>query len=240
MATALLPIDPATSPQQVNRILTISASLLPEETIAGRRARRARLWTAVVVALVAALCAAWFAKAHHDKQVAADELQAAEVNVTDLQRQQREYAETVQVQNDTKTLNSQLKAVMAKDLDWNELLDTVRNAGRSSDIEITAISADTGADGKATVSANALPGTDGDAPAGSLVVTGTAPDKKAVAAYVDALAQQTTVANPYVTNVATTKAEGKGSSVTFSMNVDITPRALCGRFTVKCKLSGGN
>jgi len=241
MATALLPIDPAASPWQVNRILAISASLLPEETIAGRRARRARAWVALAIALVAGLCAAWFVMAVHDKQAAQNDLESAEITIADLQREQREYAETVQMQSEIKTLSTQLKTVMANDLDWNALLDTVRATGEPLAVKIDSISGKVnGLDGQAAASANALPGQNGAAPAGSLIVTGSAPDKTAVAAYVEALALEKTVANPYVTNVTTNKDGGGGKAVAFSMNVDITPKALCGRFTVECKLLGGN
>jgi len=65
------------------------------------------------------------------------------------------------------------------------------------------------------------------------VVTGTGPDKRAVAAYVDALARQPVLANPYVTSVTTDDDE-----VTWTLRVDITSAALCGRFGDKCETGG--
>ena len=81
----------------------------------------------------------------------------------------------------------------------------------------------------------ALPSTNPATSIGSLVVTGSAPDKQAVAAYVEALAKQTTVTNPYVTSVATDEDGG----VTFSLTADITQESLCGRFTAPCTSPGG-
>jgi hypothetical protein len=233
MATTLLPIDPQT-PQRVNRILTISANLLPEEIVGARRARRARTWTAVVVLLVTILCAAWFTLAYREKQTAESDLEAATDTVTALQREQRSYSGVVQVRNETTALSGQLKAVMADDLNWRDLLDTLRTTGARSKIEIDGINGKLADEQSGTTSAT-LPGATTTTTVGSLVVTGIGPDKKAVAAYVDALAKVDTLANPYVTSVAT-----EDNGVSFSLNVDISQAALCGRFTVDCKITGGN
>jgi hypothetical protein len=236
MSTTLLPIDPEVSPQRANRIPMISASLLPEETLAARRARRALVLVVAVVVLVAALCAAWFTVAYRDKQAAGRELDAATATVIDLRRKQSTYAKTVQVQNEITTLGNQLKAVMAQDLDWSALLDTVRDAGTPAGIEVEGVNGRlAGADGADAGQSRALPSANTVATVGALTVTGTAPDKQAVAAYVDALAKQTVVANPYVTSVATDSTNG----VSFTLTADITQTALCGRFTAECKPSGG-
>jgi hypothetical protein len=236
MATTLLPIDPATSPERANRILMISANLLPEETIAARRAHRARAWVAVMVLVVAGLCGAWFALAYHQKQAAEEKLDFANTTVTDLRKEQQQFSGIVQVQNQTTTLTNQLGAVMANDLDWGALLDTLRSTGASSGIRIDGVNGRlNGADGNGTSSSKALPSTNTATSIGSLVVTGSGPDKQAVAAYADALAKQTTVTNPYVTSVATDDA-----GVTFSLTVDIAQASLCGRFTTECKSPGGN
>jgi hypothetical protein len=236
MATTLLPIDPAVSPQRANRIPMISASLLPEETIAARRARRALILVVVVVVLVAGLCAAWFALAYREKQAAQNDLDAATTTVVDLRRKQQEFSPTVRVKGEIDTLDGQLKAVMANDLDWSALLDTIRSAGIPSDIRVDGVNGQLiGADGTGSSAVNTLPDTNNTTTIGSLTVTGSGPDKQAVAAYVDALARETVVTNPYITNVA--KSEQSG--VTFSLTVDITQTALCGRFTGACKTAGG-
>jgi hypothetical protein len=235
MATTLVPIDPAMSPQRVTRILNISASLLPEETIAKRRARRARLWVAAVVLVVAGLCGAWFTVAAQQTQAAEEELEVAAATVRTLQADQRKYYGSVQVKNQITTLTGQLEALMKNDLDWAALLNTLRTTGTGSRIQVEGVNGRlNGADGGEASPAGALPSTNTATSIGSLVVTGSAPDKKAVAGYVDALAKQTVVANPYVTSVATDE-----DGVTFSLTVDITQAALCGRFTDECKPTGG-
>jgi hypothetical protein len=140
------------------------------------------------------------------------------------------------VQNEIAALNGQLSTVMADDLDWSALLDTVRDAGTPSGIEVDGVNGRlAGADGADTAQSNSLPGASTVAAIGTLTITGSAPDKDAVAEYVEALARRTVVANPYVTTVATDVTEG----VTFSLTADITQTALCGRFTVACKPADG-
>jgi hypothetical protein len=231
MATTLMPLDPAVSPQRVTRLLTISASLLPEEIIAARRARRTRAWVLVVVFLVACLLGGFFYLVRQDTRAADEELTAATAEVADLQRAQRTYGEVVDVQNETATLSKQLKTAMAADLDWASLLDQLRAVGDNAGVTVVGIN---GAMQDSTTSAGvALPSTTTAAPIGSVVVTGTGPDKLAVAAYVDALAKQSVLANPYLTNVATAEDE-----VTWTLRVDITQGALCGRFGDKCETRG--
>jgi Tfp pilus assembly protein PilN len=236
MTTTLIPIDPAISPQWSTRILTISANLLPEEIVAARLARRTRAWVIVAVLVVAGLCAAWFAYALLEKQAADRELAAASTTVTDLQRDQREFSETVQVQTDTATLTKQLTTVMANDLDWAAMLAALRSAGVPSRIGLTSVNTALN-ETEAATSANPLPRTGAVGSIGSITLTGGAPDKKAVAAYAEALAKQSLVTNPYITNVT---KDTNGNGVTFSLKADIPQTALCGRFTVKCTSSGGN
>jgi hypothetical protein len=235
MATTLMPVDAATSPQRVTRLLTISASLLPEEVIDARRARRTRTWVIVVVLLVMCLLGAWFFLANQETRAADAELTAATTQVTDLQRSQRDFKDVVSVQNETDTLAKQLQAVMKNDLDWAALYGTLSSTAGASGLELGGING-TLNEANEPAAEDSLPSTSTNATVGQLVVTGTGPDKEAVAAYVDTLGKQAVLANPYVTAVNATD-EG---DVTFSLNVDITSAALCGRFGDKCTSAGGN
>jgi hypothetical protein len=217
------------------RVLNISASLLPEDIVAARQARRTRGLVVVAVAVVAGLCAAWFAVAYHQKQEADQARIKASAAVTALQSDQREFTETLQVQADTKLLNEQLAAVMANDLDWAALLAALRSAGAPSGITVSGVNGQLTASDDAAATVKVLPGSATDT-VGSLLVSGAGPDKKAVAAYVEALGRRSVVTNPYVTSVASDDSGG----VTFSLRVDITRAALCGRFTTACTNSGGN
>lgn len=237
MATTLMPVDPAVNAQRANRVLTISANLLPGELIAGRRARRIRTWVVVIVVIVAALCGGWIVMASRDEQAADEELTAATSDMADLQRAQNKYSGVVQLRNETDLLKSQLKTTMADDLDWAGMLGMLRSTGEPMKIEVESLNGslpNAGA-GEGSSSSATLPSTSKSDTVAAIVVTGTAPDKEAVAAYVDALGEEDKLANPYVTSVTTSDGD-----VTFSLNVDITRDALCGRFGDPCKPTGGN
>lgn len=236
MPTTLMPLDPATSPQRVLRVLTISARLLPEEVVAARRARRTRGWVLVIVLLVAVLLGAWYADALRQKSAADDDLRGIAIEAAALQRSQnKDFADVVQVQSDTTTIDKQLTALMAHDLPWATLLDTVTTTGTAAGVEVTGINASLTAAGNNGTAATApdatgLPSTSGSATIGTITVTGTAPDKTSVAKFVDRLGTLATVANPFLTSATETKA-----GVDYSLQLDITNKALCGRFTTTCK-----
>jgi len=237
MATTLMPVEPAAPPQRMTSLLTISARLLPPEVSDARRARRTRTWVLVVVVLVACLCAAWVVKAQREKQDAERDLTAATTAVTELQQGQQQFGPVVKVISETTLLEKQLKTVMVNDLDWAALLDTLRSLGTSSGVQVLSVSGKLAAtDGATTTVTNTLPSTAKTSSIGSFVVTGTGPDKEAVATYVDKLAKQTRIANPYLTSVTT-----EDKLVTFSLTADITQASLCGRFSATaCPSAGGN
>lgn len=237
MATTLMPVDPAAPPQRLTGLLTISARLLPQEVSDARRARRTRGWVLVVVVLVACLCAAWVVKAQREKQDAERELTTATAAVTELQQGQQQFGAVVKVENETILLEKQLKTVMADDLDWAALLDTLRSLGTASGLKIlTADGKLADAAGSTAQTTNTLPSTAKTSSIGTFVVTGTGPDKEAVATYIDKLAKQTVIANPYLTSITT-----ENGVVTFSLTADITQASLCGRFSATaCASAGGN
>jgi hypothetical protein len=236
MATTLMPLDPALSPQRVNRILTISADLLPAEIVAARRARRSRGWVVVALVVVVALLAGWYVYADREVRAVSDELGRATAQATALQKRQTEpdYREVVDVQNETGAISKELSTLLRNDLPWSALLNTLRSTAADSGASVTSISgllADS-----TTNAAEALPSTTGDLTIGSVTIIGSAPDKPTVAKYVDALGKLGIVANPYLTNATI----GDKDDWQFTVTVDITSATLCGRFTTKCKTTGGN
>ena len=235
--TTLMPLDPALSPQRVARLLTISANLLPEDVVATRRARRARGGVLGGLLVVIALLVAWYLYAGHQVQLANDELTGVTTEATMLQKSQSRYAEVVGVQNQTTTIGRQLGGLLVNDLPWSTLLKSVRDTGEQSGVSVLGVmgTLSKSTAGAQTTAAGTLPSSSDDRTIGTLTITGTGPDKPSIAGYVDALGHLPAVANPYLTNASETS-----DNVTFSITVDITSRALCGRFTTKCKTSGGN
>ncbi|MFG1608723.1 PilN domain-containing protein [Actinoplanes sp. NPDC049265] len=235
--TTLMPLDPALSPQQVTRVLSITADLLPEEVVAARRARRTRGWVLAVVGMVVLALAGWYVVADRGTGDAAADLESVTAEQSRLQRKQTGYGEVVNTQSENIAITKQLKTLMANDMQWAVLIDTLRDTGQASKATVTGISATLVTD-KTGAPAPALPSTSGAATVGTITITGTAPDKPSVARYAETLNQVSTLANPYVTSVTQEKEKGKG--VTFGLTVDVTTRALCGRFTTPCKTTGGN
>ena len=141
------------------------------------------------------------------------------------------------MQSETGTITKQLATLLADDLPWASLLDTLRSTGESSGVTVDGISGSLNDPEAGTgTEAGSLPSTSGAAKVGMLTITGSAPDKPSVARYVDTLSTLSTVANPFVTSVA----KGSEGDYTFTLTADVTAEALCGRFTTKCKSTGGN
>jgi hypothetical protein len=235
-STTLMPLDPALTPQQVNRVITISADLLPEEVVAARRGRRTRGWVLAVVGVVVLALGGWYLIADHSTSEANADLEAVNSQQARLQRQQTTYADVVDVQAETVTISKQLRTLFANDLQWAALIDRLRTAGTDSEVTVDSITANLNADGGNGSASSTLPSTSGEKAIGTITITGSAKDKPSIAAYVDLLDTLPTVADPFVTSVSASDDK----KVSYELTVNISDDALCGRFTTKCKTTGGN
>jgi Tfp pilus assembly protein PilN len=226
MATTLMPLDPATTPQRAQRLLPIAARLLPAEIISARRARVVRTRAVTVLVAVTLLLGAWYAFAAYQAQVAKDDLDAVVAEQAALTAEQNRYADVVQTQADSKAISNRLTTLLADDVRWAGLMNTLRSAARSSGITITGMSGTLATPGADAGGRTTLPGSGNKDVVGTLTITGRGADKDAVAQYIDKLGGIPQLTNPYLTNVTVDK---KG--VQFSNQVDITSQALGGRFT---------
>lgn len=232
MATTLMPLDPATSPQRATRMLTISARLLPAEIIAGRRARKTRAVVIALMVVVLVLLGTWYAYATYQKNLEQDQLDKYTSEAQQLSQRQNQFADVVDVQNDTTALGKQLTTLLSRDLQWSSLFDVLRDTGTTVDgVQVDAIDGQLATKNSAPAAAGTLPSKANGKTVGTLVVTGTAKNKTQLARYVDALDKLKVIANPYLTSAV----EDKGV-VQFSLQVDISTTALGGRFT---KSTGG-
>lgn len=227
--TTLMPLDPALNPQRVHRILAISADLLPEEVVAGRRSRRSRGWVAVAVLVVLVLLGFWYGAALHNVDARESELSVATRTATDLQKSENSHQKVVTTQNQTTTITKQLSEVMAGDLPWATLLNRLRSTGTDSGVAVIGITA-TLTQNKTAAPTDSLPSTSKAQLIGTIALSGTAPDKPTVARYVQNLGGVPGVANPYLT----TATQSNGDTWSFSITIDITSGNECGRFTTKC------
>jgi hypothetical protein len=160
--------------------------------------------------------------------MAQQELDAVTADARNLQKLQSSYADVVNIQNETTTIGTQLNTLLANDLRWATLFDTVRNTGSGSGIVVAGVNGQLIAGPAGATTTPALPSAGNAKAIGDLTVTGSAPNKTALAKYVDALGGLKVVANPYLSSA--TESQGR---VQFSLKVDVTADALGGRFSKK-------
>jgi Tfp pilus assembly protein PilO len=224
--TALMPIDPAVSPQQISRIVPIRANLLPTEVTSHRSARHTRIIMVGVAVFVIVLLAVWYLFALNAKSAADDAMTDVNSQVRTAQRNLASHQELTTTLAQQETISGQLKTLLANDLPWATTLDALRSTGAKVGLTVSNISANPGAVGATAAGQPALV---------TLTIGGAGPDKYAVAAYVDALTKVHGIANPYVTGVIEeSQPEIPGLNITFTLNASITPEALCGRLTTPC------
>jgi Tfp pilus assembly protein PilN len=223
--TGLLPIDPAVSPQQVNRILPIRANLLPSEITSVRNARRIRIGLAGTAVIVVLLLGAWYAIAVASVGAAEKNRDAVAEQVQAAQRQMKSHQELTSTVQEKEAITEALGKLLAQDLPWATLVDKVRAAGPKG-LETAAINGALTPTETATSKAGA--------PLGTLTVTGSADDKKTIANYVDALGKIKGIVNPYLT----TASQDGDDQVAFTIIADITTDALCGEYTKSCTTGG--
>ncbi|MCU7725269.1 hypothetical protein ODJ79_16190 [Actinoplanes sp. KI2] len=191
---ALLPLDPALSPEQINRILPIRTNLLPAEVTAGRNARRTRVVLAGVLVLVALLTGGWYVQA--DKQ--RDQVDVELAEVTDQVDRVRAQTEKPEFNKVTSTITQRdaittdLKSALKKDLPWPTLLDSLRT--RAADKGVTLDSLNGALDDDSTLGVTKTSDT-----VGTLMLAGTAKDKPTIAGFVDAVAKVNGVTDVYLT-----------------------------------------
>ncbi len=239
MSTSLMPIDPALSPQQVTRLLPIRANLMPEEITSGRRARRMRVVVIVGVVLAMVALGGWSADAYHDRTLANKDLAVVntQVNQVNGTMHNAQHSEITSLISDNAAISAELKTLMANDLRWPTLLDTVRGTAAKSDVTLGQISTALAqsATGSGTGTSSATATVSRTTVVATLTLQGSAKDKKTIAGFVDSLSHVTGISNPYLTS-ASQGSDGSGYS--FQANADVTAAALCGRFTTPCKTGG--
>jgi Tfp pilus assembly protein PilN len=246
MTTLERPPRPAPAPQPdplpaSARFVTVFADLMPDEVLAGRRGRAMKRRVLIGLVAVVLLLAAGYAFSWVQTHNAGTDLSAAQGRAAALTRRQAEFTPLVKAQADSAQIQQTLATLMAGDLQWSKLLESIRST-TGSGVGVTSIDGNVTALGStgsntgpaATAGGISVLNQTGEVPIGSLTITGTASDKNAVAAFVDRLGRVRGLAAAFPASVTT--ATGK---VTFSVNVVLTSKALGGRYAVKPATRGG-
>jgi hypothetical protein len=238
MSTSLMPMDPALSPQQTARLLPIRADLLPEEITNGRRARRMRTFVIVGVVLAMVALGGWSAGAYHSRSLANKDLAQVNAQVATVNNTMHDtkHNQITQIISENQAISAELKTLMADDLRWPTLLDTVRATAAKSGItlgQINASLAETSSSSGAAVTTSS-----GQTVVATLTLQGSGKDKKTIAGFIDALGTVTGISNPALSTVSQGSSQAGSVPYSFAANAEITSAAQCGRFTTACK-SGG-
>lgn len=224
------------------RIPPIAADLLPLEIRDARSTRRRRRQVVVALLGTVALVAAAYAGLLTLSTAAGLQQRAAEREVAQVRQDQQQYAELIQAQQQTATIEKQLTGLMADDVRWQQLLRGVTAAAPSGTALETVNASLTGfAGGGAAAPGGAappagsaavkVPGGDGERVIGTVSLTGTAKRRDDIARYLTALEQVPGVDRPMLDSMTSE------AGITFALHADLTAAALGGRFRAD---TGGN
>ena len=231
MTALATPPAPATRPRPGDeaRVVLVTANLLPEEVVAGRRLRTLQRnivfgLFGLVVLLIAIYSVSWW-QTENSRSGLADEQQRTTV----LQNRLKDYGPLLQAQSQAAGITQTLSTVMARDLSWRDLINRLETQAHG-DVAITGVSgalADPAAGTGTDASGLSLLNDSGKAVVGTLTITGTSHDKRSLAAFVDRLGSVRGVTVPLPASVTSVQ----GSNLAYSINALITADALGGRFT---------
>lgn len=222
----------AFDPTPNSRVVAIRANLMPDEVLVARRTEKLRRHVVVGLAATLGLLLALYALSWWQTSAAEDDREAAQAQSVALKDQQRTYKPLVDAQNTVSTVEAQLRRLMVGDLQWTDMLTTLRKQA-GSDVEVTNVvgTISSGAAGAAGSNGNNGGGigvlnNSGKPQTGTLTISGSAKDKRAVAAYVDRLEKVKGLATPYISNVTNDQT----GDLLYTISVVVTTDALGGRY----------
>ncbi|MBU2670486.1 PilN domain-containing protein [Actinoplanes bogorensis] len=225
--TTLMPVDPAVSPAQASRVLTIRVNLLPDEIKAGRSARRTRGALIVAVVVVVAVMAGWYFLAFQALSTAQTNLDNATGQVQQAQAQKARYNNVTKTIANRDAVAGDIKTLMVDDLPWATYTDAIRSNATAAGVSVGQISTASVPDTGTTAAGAART-------VATVTLTGNAPDKPHIAAFLDKLAAMKGFSDPYLTTAS------KNDKIwNYALTIKVTSDALCGRFTEACPATGG-
>jgi Tfp pilus assembly protein PilN len=212
------------------RLATLpKVNLLPPEIGEQRRAKRVQTGLGVGVLAAAGVVGAMFLVANGQVGSAQDQLDASTQRGAQLQSQANKYAEVPLVYAQVEAGESTLQLAMGKEVRWSRFLNdmSIRTPGKVWLTRMTVVQ-DLG---ESAVTAPAVPTTGYLTPGiGSVSFVGSGRQHNDVAAFLDALAKQNGLNQPYFTKSAVEPIDGQ-DVVKFDSQATVTEDALSGRYT---------
>jgi Tfp pilus assembly protein PilN len=204
-----------------------SVNLLPPEILAGRAFRRSQRGMAAAVVVVAAALGGVYVVQARETESAAAELVAARDLGSSLRAEQAPYADVPRVHQAIDEAQAARQGAMAQDVEWYRYLadfSRVTPAGVwFTSLDMTLANAP-----GAAAAASGAPVTG----VAAINVAGTGRNHLDVAAWLDTLAKEAAVANPFATSSATAKI-GTKDVVNFTSTAAVGADALSHRFDRK-------
>jgi hypothetical protein len=228
---------PSPRPDAPVRFVAVHANLLPGEIVAARRLGELKRRVIIGLAGLLALLIGWYGLEIWGTASANGDLAAAQHRTTTLQHQQQSYQPLLTAQSGSAAIESSLTKLMAGDVQWTDLLTTLRASAKGG-LTLTGVTGTMTAGAAASQAGGAaglgVLNQSGKQQVGTLTITGSAPDKNTVAGYVDTLAKVTGLAAPFPASVT-----GTGGKLTFSVTSIITSDALGGRYAPPAASTAG-
>lgn len=209
-------------------------NLLPPEIDEQRRARKVQLGLGVGVLGALGVVGALTLLAAGQVSDAQDDLDAAKARNTTLQAKANEYAEVPLVFARVDAARAQLSQAMGQEVRWSYLLNDL-SLKTPSKVWLTKMTVEQNVDGALVTAPAATATTAGQylTPGiGTVTFEGNGLQHNDVAAWLDALAKQKGLTQPYFTK-SEVKLIGTEKSVEFVSQATITEESLSGRYTEK-------
>jgi Tfp pilus assembly protein PilN len=231
MSTMTLPPPAPSAPGDGLRNPRVFANLLPDEVVAARDARRLRQRILIALGGLLVFVLALYGLALIQTAHAKGELSSAQSQAATLAKQERAFAPLVQAQSQAQAIRARLAQLMAGDIQWKDLIETLRKTPRG--VTLTSATINLAIAQNQSSSTRTQAGLDvlnqtGKRSIGTLTIAGIADDKNAVAGYVDSLATVPGFAAPFPASVTLS-----GKVYQFNVSVIVTTDVLGGRFTTQ-------
>ncbi|WP_375488669.1 PilN domain-containing protein [uncultured Jatrophihabitans sp.] len=222
---------------------TITADLMPDEILVGRRVAFLKRRLAVVMVGLVALVVLGDALAREQTSSARSDLSAANDRTASLTRQSEGFSTLLTTKADTQSIRTQLAGAMVDDVSWTALLNKLARPAPAG-LQLTAVAAQlpgpNAADGAGDAT-NTAPITSAQPIIGTMTLSGVARSWASVATYVSGLSaiNGITAVNPSTVSAVAGTPGVSAHSMIFTITLSLTKAVLSNRYAAAPSASQG-